>query len=72
MPGHIWEFTPATAKKCFESAGFRILEFRRIQPPPDSSRALALRLLASPVWLLRIPPFNRLFGTHMEFVIQKK
>lgn len=72
IPLHVWEFTDATAKACFESAGFRVAEFRRNQPPPDDdSEMLAVRLLNLPIRLLRWQVLGRLLGTQMEFVIRK-
>ena len=72
VPLHVWEFTPATAKACFESAGFEIVEFRRSQPAPEPVEGLALKILSAPINLLSWPLLSRWFGTQMEFVIRKK
>jgi SAM-dependent methyltransferase len=72
IPLHVWEFTRPTAEVCFRSAGFRVLEFRRTQPIPESYKgSLALRLLELPTRFLCWPLFRDWLGTQMEFVIQK-
>jgi SAM-dependent methyltransferase len=72
IPYHVWEFTRPTAERCFETAGFRVVEFRRTQSPegfPVGGRFL--RLLLLPMRLLRWSPLQRWLGGQMEFVIQK-
>jgi 2-polyprenyl-3-methyl-5-hydroxy-6-metoxy-1,4-benzoquinol methylase len=71
IPLHTWEFTHSTAERCFTEAGFRVVEFHRSQVELERVRSGALSLLALPLRLLRIPQLGRLFGTQMEFVIQK-
>jgi hypothetical protein len=71
IPQHVWEFTPATAQACFESAGFEVLEMHRDQPPSDPADSLALKILSAPTKCLTWPVLSRMFGTQMEFVIRK-
>lgn len=71
IPLHVWEFTPASAKACFVSAGFEVLEMHRDQPPAEVADSLALKVLTAPTRCLSWPVLGRLFGTQMEFVIRK-
>ena len=72
IPLHVWEFTRSTAERCFISAGFQVVAFRRTQPPPGPPvDSRVLRLLCSPTRVLSWPPMDRWFGSQMEFVIQK-
>jgi SAM-dependent methyltransferase len=74
FPRHIWDLTRPTAERCFASAGFRVLEFRRSQQsgeaPPDA-RIVRLLKLNSPPRPLRWRHIERWLGNQMEFVIQK-
>ena len=72
IPLHTWEFTPVVARRCFGAAGFSVLDYRRRQPHSNRSGDLRLRLLEAPARLLQFEPFARLFGTQMEFILQKR
>jgi SAM-dependent methyltransferase len=71
VPLHVWEFTPATARRCFEQAGFRVLELRRSQPTAERGLPGWLGLITFPLRALELPMLARYLGTQMEFVIQK-
>lgn len=71
VPLHVWEFTRPTAERCFERAGFRVVDFRRSQLPPERHASLALRLLDLPTRCLSWPLLGRLAGSQMEFLLQK-
>jgi 2-polyprenyl-3-methyl-5-hydroxy-6-metoxy-1,4-benzoquinol methylase len=71
IPGHIWEFTPATARVMFQKAGFAVRGFRRRQDAFQPTSGIAALLLL-PTRLLHMPPLDRLTGTQMHFVIQKQ
>ncbi len=65
IPYHVWEFTPATARAVFSSAGFSVKAYRR------SNRRAELegkaKLLAAPARLLALAP--SLLGGQMEFIL---
>ncbi|WP_165066846.1 class I SAM-dependent methyltransferase [Paludisphaera rhizosphaerae] len=71
IPGHIWEFTRATALDCFESAGFELIGFRRSHQE-DEGRARALKLLSLPLRTLAWTPLGTRLGSQMEFLIRLK
>ncbi len=71
IPLHVWEFTPRTAESCFSAAGFRVVEFRRSQPPFERASSGLVRLAELPIRLLSWATFGRWQGTQMEFVIQR-
>ncbi len=71
IPGHIWEFTPATARVMFQKAGFEVRGFRRRQDSVEPASG-PLSLLLLPTQLLKIPALGRLAGTQMLFVIQRQ
>jgi len=71
IPDHIWEFTPATAKRMFHKAGFEVLGFRRSQPAREPSAGI-LRILQLPARLLEPGPIGRVAGTQMEFIIRRR
>lgn len=72
VPAHTWEFTPRTASRIFEQAGFRIVAYRRRQDvesdPIDWRRPI--NLIHIPPQLLRIPPLGNRFGLQMHFLLQ--
>ncbi len=68
-PYHTWEFTPATAARCFALAGFEIVGFRRSQLKQSLSGKL--RALSAPVMPLRIPFLAARWGTQMEFMLRR-
>jgi len=70
IPGHIWEFTPASARAMFRKAGFAVRGFRRRQDSVEPATG-ALSLLLLPTQLLKIRAIARLAGTQMLFMIQK-
>jgi 2-polyprenyl-3-methyl-5-hydroxy-6-metoxy-1,4-benzoquinol methylase len=71
IPGHIWEFTPATARAMFRKAGFDVRGFRRHQDGMQPSSGV-LSLLLLPTWLFQLPPLGKLAGGQMHFVIQRQ
>jgi 2-polyprenyl-3-methyl-5-hydroxy-6-metoxy-1,4-benzoquinol methylase len=70
VPLHVWEFTPETATRLFEKAGFRVVAFQRFQEPLEVATGF-LGLVRLPLKLLMLPQFRRMFGTQMEFIIQR-
>ncbi len=68
-PYHTWEFTPATAARCFALAGFEIAGFRRSQLRHSLSGKL--RLLSLPVMPLRLSFAAHRWGTQMEFMLRR-
>lgn len=69
MPYHTWEFTPATAARCFGLAGLEIVGFRRSQLRESLSGKL--RALSLPVTPLRISFAAARWGTQMEFMLRR-
>jgi 2-polyprenyl-3-methyl-5-hydroxy-6-metoxy-1,4-benzoquinol methylase len=72
VPTHTWEFTPETAQRVFEQAGFRIVAFRRRQDrstEPVRMRSL-VDLIHIPPRLLQLRPFGDRFGIQMHFLLQ--
>ena len=70
IPGHTWEFTPATARKCFEKAGFEVAGFRRSESVPDEWSGMMTPL----GWwerFLNWGPVARRQGSQMEFMLRK-
>lgn len=74
VPYHTWEFTPQTARRVFEKAGFRVVAFRRRQDM--NKEAIDLK---NPVDLIRIPPrilwfrpLGNVFGLQMHFLLQTR
>jgi len=72
IPGHVWEFTKATAKACFEGGGFEIIAFHRNQVIEYEKGSLLLWLINVPSLVLASPLIRSLLGTQMEFLIRKK
>lgn len=72
IPLHTWEFTRPTAEALFHRTGFRVAAFRRSHVILDEKRAALLNLLFLPSRLIGIPPLSKLFGTQLEFLIQKQ
>ncbi len=72
IPLHIWEFTKATAKACFEGAGFEIVAFRRSQVIDDEKGSTLLRMIGLPSVVIGWPVVSSLLGTQMEFLIRKR
>ena len=72
IPRHIWEFTKATAKECFDRAGFETLAFRRSQMIDDEKVSAILRLISLPTVVIGWPVVSSLLGTQMEFLIRKR
>ncbi len=72
IPGHIWEFTRATAKATFEGAGFEIIAFRRNQVTDEETGSAVLKLIGLPSVVFGWPVFSSLLGTQMEFLIRKR
>lgn len=70
IPLHVWEFTPATARRLFLEAGFDVVGFRRAQ---DKVASLPSKLawLPLPLQVIRTPFVERLAGTQMEFMIRR-
>ena len=54
IPLHVWEFTPATARACFQAAGFEIVAYRRSHVIDHEPVPAAVRLLLLPT---RMPGF---------------
>lgn len=71
VPLHTWEFTRPTAEALFRRTGFRVTAFRRSHLVLEEKRGVRLKLLYLPSRMLNLPPLSRLFGTQMEFLIQK-
>ena len=71
IPLHTWEFTKETATACFESAGFRVIDFRRSQVTDLSDLAGFGKLIALPTDALGWSPMASRFGTQMEFILRK-
>lgn len=69
IPFHIWEFTPATARRLFAVCGLEVVGFQRGQVFPDLSEKYGFFALPSAV--LAFPPLARRVGTQMEFVLRK-
>ena len=69
IPFHIWEFTPATARKLFAACGLEEVGFQRGQVFPDLSEKYGFFSLPSA--LIAFPPLARRIGTQMEFVLRK-
>ena len=72
IPLHVWEFTRRTAELLFDRAGFTVLSFSRSQIRPATAFSIRRKLARLPILPLCWPPFERLFGTQMEFLIRKK
>jgi SAM-dependent methyltransferase len=72
VPLHTWEFTRPTAEALFRRTGFRLAEFRRVHDVPNEEREWLIELLYLPSRLLTLPPLSKLFGTRLEFLIQKQ
>jgi 2-polyprenyl-3-methyl-5-hydroxy-6-metoxy-1,4-benzoquinol methylase len=71
VPGHTWEFTPRTARRVFESAGFDVVAFRRRQDPGGGwTWQGPVSLIDLPPRILSWPPIGNLFGTQMHFILQ--
>lgn len=73
VPYHTWEFTPQTARRVFERAGFRIVAFRRWQPihgEPIDWRNL-VTLIHIPTLILKLRPLGNRFGRQMHFLLQR-
>jgi SAM-dependent methyltransferase len=71
VPFHTWEFTPLTARRVFEQAGFRIVAFRRWEPTvkmPINWRELA-SLIHIPPLILKVPLLGNRFGIKMIFLL---
>jgi SAM-dependent methyltransferase len=71
IPKHIWEFSKATAERCFHQAGFRVVGFRRWQPRTLVGEG-RLRMLSLPLRPLELTPFSQLFGSQMWFMLQRE
>ncbi len=69
MPLHTWEFSPATAQRTFECAGFGVVGFRRSESVDRLPGKLAP--LTWPARLLCLGALARRFGSQMEFMIRK-
>ncbi len=69
IPFHIWEFTPATARRLFKACDLEVAGFQRGQVFPDLSKKYGFFSLPSAV--LAFPPLARVAGTQMEFVLRK-
>jgi 2-polyprenyl-3-methyl-5-hydroxy-6-metoxy-1,4-benzoquinol methylase len=69
IPGHVWEFTPATARAMFEEAGLEVAAFRRRAGKTKTSVPI-LKLLFLPMKLLQIPAIGNSFGTQMQFMLR--
>lgn len=72
VPLHTWEFTRPTAVALFRKTGFRVAAFRRTHVVLEEKRPPLLALLNLPAQMLMLPPLARLFGTQLEFLIQKQ
>jgi 2-polyprenyl-3-methyl-5-hydroxy-6-metoxy-1,4-benzoquinol methylase len=72
VPLHTWEFTRPTAEALFRRTGFRVVAFRRSHGVLIEKRSPLLALLYLPTRLLTLRPLSQLFGTQLEFVIQKQ
>lgn len=72
IPLHTWEFTRATARACFESAGFRVIGFRRNHVNDLGDLSGVQKLLALPTALLGWGPVASRLGTQMEFLLRKE
>lgn len=72
VPLHTWEFTRSTAEALFRRTGFRVAEFRRRHDVSNERREKLIEFLYVPSRLLTLPPLSRLFGTRLEFLIQKQ
>jgi SAM-dependent methyltransferase len=74
VPYHTWEFTPSTAQRVFEQAGFRVVAFRRrqdMQKGPIDWRS-RVGLLQIPPRILWYRPLGDRFGLQMQFLLQLK
>lgn len=71
VPLHTWEFTRPTAEALFRKTGFRLAMFRRSHVVLEEKRGALLGMLYLPSRMLSMPPLSRLFGTQLEFLIQK-
>lgn len=71
VPLHTWEFTRPTAEALFRKTGFQVTAFRRSHVVLEEKREKLVALLNLPARLLSVPPLSRLFGTQLEFLIQK-
>ena len=69
IPFHIWEFTPATARRLFAACGLEVVGFGRGQVFPDLGEKYGF--LALPSAVIAFPPLARRIGTQMEFVLCK-
>ena len=70
IPGHVWEFTPATARQMFTKAGLEVVGFRR-RHEQNEDRHPIQKLLFAPLLLLQLPPLGSRFGSQMEFMLRK-
>jgi 2-polyprenyl-3-methyl-5-hydroxy-6-metoxy-1,4-benzoquinol methylase len=72
IPGHTWEFTEAIAVRCFEQAGFKVIDFRRAEADGDVDNLTGkLSWLELPMLPLRLGSVARHLGTQMEFLLRK-
>ena len=72
VPLHTWEFTRPTAEALFRKTGFRVAAFRRSHVVLEEERGPLLSLIYLPSQVLTLPPLSRMFGTQLEFLIQKQ
>jgi SAM-dependent methyltransferase len=72
VPLHTWEFTRPTAEALFRRTGFRVAAFRRSHVVLKEKRGALLSLLYLPSHALSVSPLSRMFGTQLEFLIQKQ
>ncbi len=74
VPYHTREFTPQTARRVFEQAGFRLVSFRRKQD--TNKEPIDLRdpvsLLRIPPRILWFPPLGDRYGMHMHSLLQPR
>ena len=71
VPLHTWEFTRPTAEALFRKTGFRLAMFRRSHVVLEEKRGALLGMLYLPSRMLSMAPLSRMFGTQLEFLIQK-
>jgi 2-polyprenyl-3-methyl-5-hydroxy-6-metoxy-1,4-benzoquinol methylase len=72
IPYHTWEFTPHTARRVFEQAGFRIVAFRRrqdMQKEPIDWQDL-VTLIRIPTRILWFRPLGNRLGSQMHFLLR--
>jgi 2-polyprenyl-3-methyl-5-hydroxy-6-metoxy-1,4-benzoquinol methylase len=69
IPLHTWEFTPTTATRMFQEAGFKVLEMKR-SGVSEAGSGLPGLLLRPGNWF-DSSLLGSLTGTQLEFVVQK-